>query len=643
MPKRGHFVYFRHRKRTVLCGIAGIWSKKDISTSRLEALSVASETIAKRGPDAKGKAVFRKCALAHRRLSIIDTDSRSDQPMRKGSYSLIFNGEIYNYKELKKELITKGHSFQTEGDTEVLLFGLIEEGVNFLKKVNGFFAFGFYHESENSLIIGRDRYGIKPMYYHRTDDEVIFGSSLGTVMPYLSNPKIDQESLSLYLGLSYIPFPKTILSNVLKLAPGTCLHFHGDSVKEEVYYKLESGNSKDIPAKEAENSIREKLTESVRKRMISDVPLGTFLSGGVDSSIITQIASEFDKSIPAFSIGFPDQAYFDESQKATEIAKHLGVEHHILEVTEDDLDEHLDDILNAMDEPFADSSGILVNMLSEFARKKVKVALSGDGADELFGGYNKHRALLRSMKTDWKNSILKNTSPLLSLLPSSRNQKAFDHFRKIQRYSNGLQSEFRDRYLEWACFTPEREVAYLLKSHQGYAKSQTINSYLDRLDEGDFNSVLETDFALVLANDMLYKVDGMSMHRSLEVRVPFLDHDLVDYVFSLPSDLKLNNRSGKILLKDAFANEFPKEFFSGSKRGFEAPLTHWFKGPLRERLDRLFTKQLIEDQGLFDYNQIQDLIKNALSRAPGDSPHTLWALLVFQHWYERFFLNSTLP
>jgi asparagine synthase (glutamine-hydrolysing) len=414
-------------------------------------------------------------------------------------------------------------------------------------------------------------------------------------------------------------------------------------VKEEVYYELERGNSKDIPAKEAENSIREKLTESVRKRMISDVPLGTFLSGGVDSSIITQIASEFDKSIPAFSIGFPDQAYFDESKKATEIAKHLGMEHHILEVTEDDLDEHLDDILNAMDEPFADSSGILVNMLSEFARKKVKVALSGDGADELFGGYNKHRALLRSMKTDWKNSILKNTSPLLSLLPSSRNQKAFDHFRKIQRYSNGLQSGFRDRYLEWACFTPEREVANLLKSHQGYAKSQTINGYLDRLDEGDFNSVLETDFALVLANDMLYKVDGMSMHRSLEVRVPFLDHDLVDYVFSLPSDLKLNNRSGKILLKEAFANEFPKEFLSGSKRGFEAPLTHWFKGPLRERLDRLFTKQLIEDQGLFDYNQIQDLIKNALSRAPGDSPHTLWALLVFQHWYERFFLNSTLP
>jgi len=641
MLKKGLFVYFRPRKRTVLCGIAGIWSKKELSTSRLAALDKASEMIEKRGPDANGKARWSNCAFAHRRLSIIDTDSRSDQPMSKSGYSLIFNGEIYNYKELRKGLISKGHSFQTEGDTEVLLIGLIEEGVNFLKKTNGFFAFGFYHESNHHLIIGRDRYGIKPMYYHRSGDEVIFGSSLGTIMPYLADREIDQESLSLYIGLSYIPFPKTILSNVFKLSPGTCLHFHGETVKEEVFYKLERGNRRDISAEEAKNAIREKLTESVRKRMVSDVPLGTFLSGGVDSSIITHLASQFDQSIPAFSIGFPDQSYFDESQKAASVAKHLGVEHHVLEVTEDDLDEHLDDILNAMDEPFADSSGILVNMLSEFAGKKVKVALSGDGADELFGGYNKHRGLLRSTATDWKNGLLKSASPLLNMLPSSRNQKAFDRFRKIQRYSNGLQSKFKDRYLEWACFTPENEVANLIKSHRGYADSQTILSYLDHLDERDFNSVLQTDFALVLANDMLCKVDGMSMHRSLEVRVPFLDHDLVDYVFSLPSDQKLNNRRGKILLKDAFSKEFPNGFFSASKRGFEAPLTHWFKGPLRERLDRLFTKQIIEDQGLFDYTQIQELIKKALSRSPGDSPHTLWALLVFQHWYDRFFLSST--
>jgi len=640
MSKKGLFVYFRPRKRSVLCGIAGIWSKKDISTSRLETLDRASEVIAKRGPDAKGKAVFHNCALAHRRLSIIDTDSRSDQPMRKGDYSLIFNGEIYNYKELKGDLVSKGHSFQTQGDTEVLLAGLIEDGVNFLKKVNGFFAFGFYQESENKLIIGRDRFGIKPLYYHRSQNEVIFGSSLGTVMPYLSNPEIDRESLSLYLGLSYVPFPKTMLRNVFKLAPGTCLHVQGDSVKEEIFYKLESGNRRDISAEEAKSAIREKLTESVRKRMVSDVPLGTFLSGGVDSSIITQIAAQFDKSIPAFSIGFPDQPYFDESQKAADIAKHLGVEHHILEVTESDLDEHLDDILNAMDEPFADSSGVLVNMLSEFARKRVKVSLSGDGADELFGGYNKHRALLRSAQKDWKNGLMKSASPLLNKLPSSRNQKAFDRFRKIQRYSSGLQSEFKDRYLQWACFTPEKEVANLVKSHRRYADSQTIRNYLDRLDERDFNSVLQTDFALVLTNDMLCKVDGMSMHRSLEVRVPFLDHELVDYVFSLPSALKLNNRSGKILLKEAFANEFPEGFFSGSKRGFEAPLTHWFKGPLKERLDRLFEKDLIEGQGLFEFDHIQAIIKKALSRMPGDAPHTLWALLVFQHWYERFFLNT---
>jgi asparagine synthase (glutamine-hydrolysing) len=640
MPKEGLFVYFRHCKRTVLCGIAGIWSKKEISALQVKALDKASEMIEKRGPDAHGKVLFQNCALAHRRLSIIDTGSRSDQPMARDGYSLIFNGEIYNFKELRVELQAKGYEFKTEGDTEVLLSGLIDQGISFLKKVNGFFAFGFYHESENKLVIGRDRYGIKPLYYHIADNEVFFGSSLGTIIPQLSKLQIDQESISIYLGLSYIPFPKTILKDVHKLSPGTCLVFQGDAVREEVFYRLESKTDSSISEANILTNVREKLTESVKRRMVSDVPLGTFLSGGVDSSIITHIASQFDRSIPAFSIGFPDQEYFDESQKAAEIAKYLGVEHHILQVSEDDIDEHVDDILNAMDEPFADSSGILVNMLSEFARKKVKVALSGDGADELFGGYNKHRALLRSVKRDWKNSLLKGASPFFDMLPSSRNQRAYDRFRKIQRYSNGLKSEFKNRYLEWACFTPEKQVAELLNAHIGYAESHTIKEYLSQLDERDFNSVLKTDFALVLANDMLYKVDGMSMHRSLEVRVPFLDHELVDYVFSLPASQKLTNQSGKLLLKQAFAKDFPEGFFSGSKRGFEAPLTHWFKGPLKARMDRLFTRELIEEQGLFNFNQIQLLIKKAMSKAPGDSPHTLWALLVFQHWYERFFLSG---
>lgn len=602
---------------------------------------MASEMIASRGPDAQGKAVFPTCALAHRRLSIIDTDSRSDQPMSKGGYTLVFNGEIYNFRELRKELMTDGYQFNTEGDTEVLLVGLMAFGTEFLKKANGFFAFGLYHESENNLLIGRDRYGIKPLYYHKSDEEVIFGSSLGTVMPYLSRPTIDTESLSLFLGLSYIPFPKTILKNVFKLAPGTCLYITENGIKAETYYQVEINERREDSFEEAKKAIREKLTESVLKRMVADVPLGTFLSGGVDSSIITKIASQFDKSLPSFSIGFPDQPYFDESRKAAELAKFLGVEHHILEVKEADIDAHLDGILNAMDEPFADSSGILVNMLSAFARKKVKVCLSGDGADELFGGYNKHRALLRSTRPDWKNEILKNSSNLLKALPTSRNQKTFDRFRKIRRYSNGLQSNFQNRYLEWACFTPEEQVDKLLNTHRDYAESPTVLNYLRMLDEADFNSVLKTDFSLVLANDMLYKVDGMSMHRGLEVRVPFLDHELVDYVFGLPASYKLTPHSGKVLLKEAFASDFPNGFFTGAKRGFEAPLTHWYKGVLSDKIDRLFTKTLLEDQGLFTYDEVQNLIKKARSRAPGDSPHTLWALLVFQHWYERFFLKTT--
>lgn len=625
-----------------MCGIAGIWSKSPLTQEDDGALAKAGEAIRQRGPDAKGTYRLDKAALTHRRLSIIDTNSRSDQPMRWGSFSLVFNGEIYNYHKLKKLLIKEyGHEFKTESDTEVLLVGLALKGVDFLKEVNGFFAFALYNEKDHSLTLARDRFGIKPLLYSWDGNRFVFGSSLGTIMPFIAQSEIDTESLSLYLGLSYIPAPKTILRGVLKMNPGEFMIISEGKTDSGSFYSLNAAENEAIGFEEAKSKLRELLGTSVERRLVADVPLGTFLSGGVDSSIISYLASRSNKGLPAFSIGFPDYPYFDESKKAARVARHLGLEHHIIEVSEKNLDEHLDDILSALDEPFADSSAVLVSLVSKFAAGHVKVVLSGDGADELLGGYNKHRGLLRSLKPDWKNKTLKTASPALNVLPSSRNKKTFDGIRKIKRYSKGLRLSFGERYLEWACFTPEKKVSDLLQSHYHYSESESLRHYLNQLDPESFNSVLKTDFNLVLANDMLHKVDAMSMHRSLEVRVPFLDHELVDFVFTLKSSYKLNSKSGKIMLKEAFSDVFPKGFLDGAKRGFEAPLTHWYKGPLRDRLKSYFNEDHIKKQGLFEFREVERVVKKALGPSPGDSPHTLWALLVFQHWYSRHFINST--
>lgn len=592
--------------------------------------------MAKRGPDAQGVVTQSRCWFAHRRLSIIDTSNLSNQPMVRGDYSITFNGEIYNFRELREDLKRKGRTFQTEGDTEVLLIGLIEEGVDFLKKVNGFFAFGFYQASTNQLILGRDRFGIKPLCYCLTEQEVVFGSSLGTITPFLDRRNIDLDSLSLYLSFSYIPFPKTILEGVNKLEPGIAMIINKEESKKVEYYKINNLPRSSDSFKTAKKKVAELLSTSVERRMVADVPVGTFLSGGVDSSIITLLASQQKSNIPAFSIGFPDQPYFDESEKARKTAKYLGIEHHTINVTENDLEQHLEEILDSLDEPFADSSGILVNLLSRFARTKVKVVLSGDGADELFGGYNKHRALLRSLDTGISNDILKLGSGLFQNLPSSRNHQLFNQLRKVKRYSNGLKLSFKERYLEWARFTRQEEVSKLLNCRFNSPHSTQLGFVIEDLKENEFNSVLAADFSLVLPNDMLTKVDIMSMHNSLETRVPFLDHELVDYVFSLPASYKLSLKSGKSILKAAFSEKFPSGFFDSSKKGFEAPLTVWFKGPLKTKIDKLFSKEIIEEQNLFNYGRIQSLIKKVNSHSPGDTPHTVWALLLFQHWYYRF-------
>lgn len=592
--------------------------------------------IQNRGPDSQGVRILPHAALGHSRLAILDLDPRANQPMtdKTGRYTLIFNGEIYNFKSLKTELEKDFQiQFRTTSDTEVLLYGLIHFGTNYIQRLNGFFAFAFYDLQEDRFVLVRDRFGIKPLYYQPSPGRFVFASSLNSVMKAIDQKSIHAESLSTYFQLSYIPAPHTILEGVYKLKPAHYLEVSKTGIEEYSYYSVDKcGTVKPPESKQQVTStFRDLLQNSVEDRLQADVAVGTFLSGGIDSSVITLLASRINPTIPVFSIGFPDQPYFDESVRAATIARHLNVDHHIIELREKDIDEKLHSILEAFDEPFADSSAILVNILCENARKTVKVALSGDGADEIMGGYNKHRALLQSIDNNFTNAVIRASSGLLKHIPESRNNRAFNYLRKAKKYSTGLNKNFTERYKFWAGFTPSNVVDQLLRN------SVVANIPDIEPDETNFNSVLKADVELVLPNDMLYKVDLMSMNHSLEARVPYLDHRLVDFLFTLPSEYKINAKGGKIILRNAFKSSFPTGFFEGDKRGFEAPLSYWLRGPLRSIREQYLSETFIEKQGLFNYYTVRVLEKRALGHSPGDTPHTIWALLVFQYWYASHF------
>jgi len=611
-----------------MCGIAGIWSKSENKASSASLLEKMTQRQMHRGPDTGGVIQMGNVCLGHRRLSIIDLDSRSNQPMQdeSGNFSLVFNGEIYNYEELKRELEKKYNThFSTTSDTEVLLLGLKHEGQMFIEKLNGFFAFAFFDERKSELLIARDRYGIKPLYFTDDGGNFLFASELKSILQGIRERKIDQKSLFTYIQLSYIPAPNTIVQGVKKLEPGHLLKISTAGLIKKQYYKVHL--PKNYKSDFSFNEFRHKLEKSVELRLKADVPVGTFLSGGLDSSIVSLIASRNTENLSAFSVGFPDQPFFDESNDAQRVAKQLNLEHHVLQLTETDIDSEVGNILDSFDEPFADSSAILVNLVSKFARQHVKVVLSGDGADEIMGGYNKHRAILRSLDKNFVNFFLRSGSHALGLFPESRSKAGLNQIRKLRRYAKGLRLPLRDRYEQWASFTEKGLVNDLLKgSEEGHDLHLSI-------DPEDFNSILKADVQLVLANDMLHKVDLMSMRHSLEVRVPFLDHKLVDYLFTIPASEKIDKKTGKNIMRKAFEKDFPPQFFAKGKKGFEAPLVHWLAGPLKNIRKDLLDEDLLRKQDLFNPDVVKKLEKKSLSSNPGDSPHTVWALLVFQYWY----------
>lgn len=629
-----------------MCGITGIFAFNLIGKFNKIHVTQATMSLEKRGPDFQDIFIDEWVGLGHRRLSIIDTSSASNQPMwdEQRRYCIVFNGEIFNYRALRHELANQGYTFFSDGDTEVLLKLYMHEGPKCLSKLNGFFAFCIYDKEEQTFFIARDRFGIKPLLYCFDDDKFIFASEMKSVVQYGIDRTIDYDSLYTYLQLNYIPAPATIFNAVRKLLPGHFLKVSRQHLADDLWYEIPypPATVSSLSYDAAQQELRKLLEESVQRRLVADVPLGAFLSGGVDSSIITGLAKKYKSDLHTFSIGFRDEKFFDETNYATLVAKHFKTNHTVFSLTNDDLYAQVHSILNYIDEPFADSSAIAVSILSRETRKHATVALSGDGADELLAGYNKHEAFYKLLHSGWKEKVVIALHQLWTSLPKSRNDALGNLIRQLERFSSGANLSSRERYWKWAGFASEDDALMLMHEEKRKLvtdKYETLkNSLLTTLPEREsINDILLTDMRLVLPYDMLTKVDLMSMSCSLEVRVPFLDFEVVNFLFSLPDEYKITQGLRKRILQDAFRELLPRELYNRPKKGFEVPLLKWFRKGMKSMInDDLLSKEFVASQGIFDPAQIEKLKLKLFSSDPGDVHARIWALIVFQFWFKKY-------
>lgn len=632
-----------------MCGITGLYAFNEIGRFYMINLVSATQALESRGPDQQGTTIHQNVGLGHRRLSILDVSRDGRQPMEDSSkrYVIVFNGEIYNFKALRQELESAGITFHSGTDTEVLLQLYIKEGKACLQKLNGFFAFAILDKETNNMFIARDRVGIKPLHIYQDEDKLIFGSELKSLMAFNIPREVDYASLAIYLQLNYIPPPFSIFKNVRKLRPGYCMEIRGKEVVEEQYYTIPYDRKKAETNVTSYDDLQKELVNvmdaSVRHRMVADVPLGAFLSGGIDSSIIVALASRHTEKLNTYSIGFKDNTFFDETAYAQMVAEKYNTNHAVFKLNSDDLYEHYQGVLDYLDEPFADSSALAVDILSRETRKHVTVALSGDGADELFGGYNKYLGEHKVRSGGAAANMVSALLPLWSALPKSRNGFLSNKFRQLERFGQGMRMNAKDRYWRWASFREKNEVFGLLNPANSDVRAeveQRINDLMHPFGDGkSLNDVLYSDAHMVLAGDMLPKVDFMSMKNSLEVRVPFLDHHVVAFAFSLSSKYKVGEGMKKRIVQDAFRDILPEELYNRPKQGFDVPMKKWFETDLKKEIERLFDEDFLVSQGLFDVSKMKKIKQNVLKGGEYDQ-EAFWNLICLQYWWRKYILNS---
>ncbi len=623
-----------------MCGICGQIYRDRQRPVASEHIARMCRSIVHRGPDDEGLYVRGHVGMGNRRLQVIDLET-GHQPMANEDETVwtVFNGEIYNFPALKDELTGRGHIFRTRSDTEVIVHAYEEYGCRFLEHLNGMFGLAIWDQSRQRLLLARDRLGIKPLYYYFDDKQLVFGSELKAV---LQAPEVDRSidlaALNNFLTFEYVPSPRSIFEKVRKLEPGHYLVWDRDRPVVRPYWRLSVQPRRRTDAGE---QLRELIRDAVRLRLISDVPLGAFLSGGIDSTIVVaQMAALMDEPVKTFSIGFKESSY-NELDYARAVAVRYGTDHH-QETIEPDALKLTEQLIAQCDEPFGDFSIFPTYLVSRMARREVTVALSGDGGDELFGGYDTYRAhrFDRRFYHWWPRCIKDGLiGPLADRMAPREEKKGLVNI--FKRFVQGTRLPPDLAHARWMIFLTEAERRRLFSPEvRAQLSCQDPYDFLRRHARAagpadEINRSGYVDVKSYLADDILVKVDRMSMAVSLEARVPLLDHRLVEFAFSLPAEEKIRGLRTKYLLKKAMADALPEAVRRRDKQGFSIPIKNWIRGPLRTMMTDLLAADRLKRKGFFDAARVAELIDRHL-RGVENYSHQLWALMVFESWYDAY-------
>ena len=635
-----------------MCGIAGIWDFNGKNKNIENTIKSMTNALAHRGPDDAGFYMDEKnnIALGHRRLSIIDLSDSGHQPMHNNNKNIwiTYNGEVYNFTEIKKELENLGYKFKGNSDTEVILKSYEKWGLNAVHKFRGMFALAIWDSVKKTLFLLRDRAGVKPLYYYYDRKLLLFASELKALHKHpLFKKELDEKALNLFLQLGYIPAPHTIFKNTYKVKSGHYIKIYNKKIEEKKYWDINDYYlDKKIQKSETEieNELESILTESFSLRLISDVPVGVFLSGGIDSTLVTALLQkQSTKPLKTFTIGFKEKNY-DEAPYAKAIAKHLGTDHTELYCTPKESLNIIKNFSNLYDEPFGDSSGIPNFLVSKLAREKVKVALSADGADELFCGYtyyNKIEELWNKIQNSTPLSLkIFNMSPerLTSFLGKNigtiwtalKQKNILDKQTKIKQI-------LKDRSLSNTFLTSNSFwISSQIKKLTNKQTNNIFSTEFKKLQNLDAISQMQAiDFKYYLSDDILTKVDRAAMTVSLENRDPFLDQNIIEYAAKLPIHFKYRNGINKYILKKILYKYVPKKMMERPKQGFAVPIFDWFKKDFSLLFNKYLAKDRLEKQGIFNADYVNKNLEHYYS-GNVNNIHKLWFLLVFQMWYEKW-------
>jgi asparagine synthase (glutamine-hydrolysing) len=609
-----------------MCGIAGLAARSGVDPERLRAMSA---TLVHRGPDADGTLVDGPVGLASRRLSIIDLET-GDQPIANedGTVHVIQNGEIYNYRELRAELELAGHRFGTHSDTEVLVHLYEQHGDGFAERLRGMFAVAIWDSRRRRLVLARDRFGIKPLYYREDGGDLLFASELRA----LPRGEVDPDAVEAFLAFNSVPGPLSIFRGTHKLQPGQLLVWEDGRVETSRFARPAPVDAHDVRREDEDElaeELRARLRDSVRAHLIADVPVGVLLSGGVDSGLLAALAAqESDDAVHTFSIGF-EEGSFDELDDARAVAERYGTDHQEL-VLRPDAALLLPALADAFDEPFADSSALPTYLVSELAAAHVKVALSGEGGDELFGGYYTYAADLLALRVGRLAPLAR---PVVERLPSSSRKASFDY--KAKRFVRGASLPPLERHHAWKeIFSPELRAELTGRPSNG----DPVDLLRRRFDETEGAELLarlqDVDLGIYLVDDLLVKTDRASMAHSLEARVPYLDPLVAGLAQALPTRLKVSGLRKKRLLRQAAAPLLPRRIVYGRKRGFSIPAAAWLRGDLEPFARDVLSAETLRRQGYFRPEPVTSLIDRHAS-GQEDLSRQLWGLLAFTLWHER--------